>query len=121
MSSFGNLSICCGCMFSGKTSWLMQQYKKYSYIGKKITVVNYDQDQRYHNSLLSTHDKIMIPCIQAHKLKDVYQEMIESDVILINEGHAYEYDGGKKKKFVAEIETEKAAKKEDLVDKPAEE
>ena len=41
--------------------------------------------------------------------------------ILINEGHAYEYDGGKKKKFVAEIETEKAAKKEDLVDKPAEE
>ena len=41
--------------------------------------------------------------------------------ILINEGHAYEYDGGKKKKFVAEIEIEKAAKKEDLVDKPAEE
>ena len=39
----------------------------------------------------------------------------------IEEGHAYEYDGGKKKKFVAEIETEKAAKKEDLVDKPAEE
>ena len=41
--------------------------------------------------------------------------------ILMDEGHAYEYDGGKKKKFVAEIEIEKAAKKEDLVDKPAEE
>jgi len=41
--------------------------------------------------------------------------------ILINEGHAYEYDGGKKKKFVAEIENEKAGKKQDLVDKPAEE
>ena len=41
--------------------------------------------------------------------------------ILINEGHAYEYDGGKKKKFVAEIEEEKAGKKEDKVDKPAEE
>ena len=27
--------------------------------------------------------------------------------ILINEGHAYEYDGGKKKKFVAEIEMRK--------------
>ncbi len=40
---------------------------------------------------------------------------------LIAEGHAYEYDGGKKKKFIAEIETEKAAKKEDLIDKPAEE
>ena len=41
--------------------------------------------------------------------------------ILIAEGHAYEYYGGKKKKFISEIETEKAAKKEDLIDKPAEE
>ena len=41
--------------------------------------------------------------------------------ILIDEGHAYEYDGGKKKKFISEIKEEKAAKKEDLVDKPAEE
>ena len=41
--------------------------------------------------------------------------------LLKENGHAYEYDGGKKKAFVAEIETEKAAKKEDLVDKPAEE
>ena len=41
--------------------------------------------------------------------------------LLKENGHAYEYDGGKKKAFVSEIETEKAAKKEDLVDKPAEE
>ena len=41
--------------------------------------------------------------------------------ILINEGHAYEYDGGKKKKFIAEIKEEKDAKKKALVDKPAEE
>ena len=47
--------------------------------------------------------------------------LISINDILIAEGHAYEYDGGKKKKFVAEMETEKAAKKEDLVDKPAEE
>ena len=47
--------------------------------------------------------------------------LVSINDILINEGHAYEYDGGKKKAFVAEIETEKAAKKEDLVDKSAEE
>ena len=41
--------------------------------------------------------------------------------ILIAEGHAYEYQGGKKKDFAAEIAKEKAAKKEDLIDKPAEE
>ena len=47
--------------------------------------------------------------------------LVSINDILINEGHAYEYGGGKKKKFVSEIETEKAAKKEDLIDKPAEE
>jgi len=47
--------------------------------------------------------------------------LVSINDILINEGHAYEYGGGKKKKFVSEIETEKAAKKKDLVDKPAEE
>ena len=47
--------------------------------------------------------------------------LISVNDILIAEGHAYEYDGGKKKKFVAEIENEKAGKKQDLVDKPAEE
>ena len=47
--------------------------------------------------------------------------LVSINDILINEGHAYEYDGGKKKKFVAEIEEEKAGKKEDKVDKPAEE
>lgn len=90
MNNVGHLSICCGCMFSGKTSWLMQQYKKYSYIGKTICVVNFDQDKRYHDSLLSTHDKVMIPCIQAHNLKYVYDKMKESDVVLINEGQFFD-------------------------------
>ena len=90
MNNSGYLSICGGCMFSGKTSWLLQQYKKYLYIGKKISVVNFDQDKRYHDSLLSTHDKVMIPCIQARKLTDVYEQMQSSDVILINEGQFFE-------------------------------
>ena len=33
---WGYLSICCGCMFSGKTSWLMQQHKKYEFINKNL-------------------------------------------------------------------------------------
>ena len=86
----GYLSICCGCMFSGKTSWLMQQYKKYKFINKSIAVVNFDQDKRYHNSLLSTHDKQMIPCLQAHLLEDVMDDLINADVILINEGQFFQ-------------------------------
>ena len=85
----GHLSICCGCMFSGKTSWLMDQFKKYSYIGKKTAVINYADDKRYDNSQLSTHDKKMIPCIQSYLLKNVYNEMEKADVILINEGQFF--------------------------------
>ena len=51
--------------------------------------------------------------------------LVSINDILIAEGHAYDYHGGKKKDFKAEakkeIDAEKAAKKEDLVDKPAEE
>lgn len=86
----GYLSICGGCMFSGKTSWLMQQYKKYTYIGKSVSVINYDADKRYHDKLLSTHDKQMIPCVQAKTLKEIYQDLIHVDVILINEGQFFD-------------------------------
>jgi micrococcal nuclease len=47
--------------------------------------------------------------------------LVSINDILINEGHAYEYSGGKKKDFKAEIAKEKAAKSADLVDKSAEE
>ena len=47
--------------------------------------------------------------------------MVSINDILINEGHAYHYEGGKKKDFEAEMAKEKAAKSADLVDKPAEE
>jgi len=47
--------------------------------------------------------------------------LVSINDILIAEGHAYEYHGGKKKDFEKEIAKEKAAKKEDLIDKPAEE
>ena len=47
--------------------------------------------------------------------------LVSINDILINEGHAYHYEGGKKKDFEAEMAKEKAAKSADLVDKPAEE
>ncbi len=47
--------------------------------------------------------------------------LVSINDILIAEGHAYNYHGEKKKDFKAEIAKEKAAKKEDMVDKPAEE
>ena len=83
----GYLEIILGPMFSGKTTALIQQYKKYTYIGKRVVVINYQGDTRYHDSLLSTHDKIMIPCIFSDNLAAV--NVGEKDVILINEGQFF--------------------------------
>jgi thymidine kinase len=85
----GYLEIWLGPMFSGKTTQLIQTYKKYAYIGKQVVVVNYAEDRRYHDTMLSTHDKIMIPCIQSHSLVDIRDRLTAADVIIINEGQFF--------------------------------
>lgn len=87
--SRGYLELILGPMFSGKTTRLVQHYKKFSYIGRKVAVINYADDTRYHDSLLSTHDKIMIPCIFTRTLGEVKETTDAADVILINEGQFF--------------------------------
>ena len=42
----GYLELILGPMFSGKTTQIIQHYKSYSYIGKKVAVINYAEDKR---------------------------------------------------------------------------
>jgi thymidine kinase len=93
----GYLEMFLGSMFSGKTTQLIQIYKMHKYIGKKVAVINYSGDTRYGSDILSTHDQIMIPCIMANKLgelwnnsSDSYNFINDADVILINEGQFFE-------------------------------
>ena len=93
----GFLGIILGSMFSGKTSRLIQIYKSHSYIGKKIAVINHSSDIRYTDTMLSTHDKTMIPCLFISDLKDAWQNtespfynlLKQSDTILINEAQFF--------------------------------
>ena len=91
IQSEGYLEIAIGPMFSGKTTHLIQAYKKYTYIGKRVIVLNYAEDKRYHDTMLSTHDKIMIPCMQTTRIEDVWSqnEFMNSQVVLINEGQFF--------------------------------
>ena len=68
----GYLEIIKGPMFSGKTTRLLELYKKYKFCGINTLVINYSKDNRYSDSMLSSHDKIMIPCLKAMKLADVW-------------------------------------------------
>ena len=86
----GYLEIFIGPMFSGKTSKLIELYKQYSFCNIPLAVINHSSDTRYDDTMLSTHDKIMIPCIQTPNLSLVTNDMDNVDVILINEGQFFE-------------------------------
>jgi thymidine kinase len=86
------LEIIVGPMFSGKTSKLLDIYKQCTFCSIPVAVINHSSDTRYHETMLSSHDKQMIPCIQSNKLADIYDlDAVKSAyIILINEGQFFE-------------------------------
>ena len=100
------LELILGPMFSGKTSKLLELYKQFTFCNINVAVINHCSDKRYDDTMLSTHDKQKIPCIQTDKLsnvwnyqnlEDIYDEtkgknhliLRNSSVILINEGQFF--------------------------------
>lgn len=82
------LEIIIGPMYSGKTSKLIEIYKQCKFCNIPVIVINHSFDKRYHDSMLSSHDKNMIPCIQTTNLLSLD---IKDDIkiILINEGQFF--------------------------------
>lgn len=69
----GKLTLVCGPMYAGKTSHLISTYEKHK---AHAIVINYCDDNRYSETMLSTHDKLMIPCIKVRNLADI-ENMLE--------------------------------------------
>lgn len=100
-----SLKLYIGPMYSGKTSKLIEIYKQCSFCNIPVIVINHSSDTRYHDSMLSTHDKNMIPCIQANTLSEIWNhkdvnstfnntsfthlKIRTAEVILINEGQFF--------------------------------
>jgi len=90
----GYLELILGPMFSGKTSTLKKIYDQCMYCSIPIMVINYSGDKRYSSEdVMSTHDKIMIPCIMANSIIEIMENHSEkvsnAEVILINEGQFF--------------------------------
>jgi len=94
MSNTAYLEIILGCMFSGKSSKLVEIYKQCKFCNISVAVINHSIDNRYDDELLSTHDQIKIPCIKTERLFDIHRikdktEVERSSVILINEAQFF--------------------------------
>jgi thymidine kinase len=102
----GYLELIIGPMFSSKTSTLLEIYKQCNFCNIPVSIINHTIDNRYHDTMLSSHDKVMAPCLQAKNLNDIWtrEGWIESgnnsdifankllrnaEVILINEGQFF--------------------------------
>lgn len=92
----GYLEIILGPMFSGKTSKILEIYKQCIFSNIPVVAINHSSDTRYSETMISTHDKQMIPCIQTDKLynlnedQELYGKLLDCKVILINEGQFFE-------------------------------
>ena len=93
MTEEGYLGLFMGCMYSGKTSRLIAIYHECKQTGKSVCVINYAGDTRYHAELMSSHDRVMIPCTKVLNIYDVFKNnkklLEETDVFLINEGQFF--------------------------------
>ena len=83
------LELIIGPMFSGKTSRLVDIYKQCKFCNIQVAVINHCIDDRYHDTLLSTHDKVMIPCIKTDNLTKILTNIQDAQVIIINEGQFF--------------------------------
>lgn len=91
----GYLELILGPMWSGKTSLLLTYYRQFCFCKTKVCVINFKADDRYSETMLSTHDKQMIPCIIGFSMEEIMQipenaeKINECNVILINEGQFF--------------------------------
>jgi thymidine kinase len=89
------LEIILGSMFSGKTSRLVEIFKQCTFCNIPIIVINHANDDRYDNMMLSTHDRVKIPCMKTENLMDLFKKeecnncIENSEVILVNEGQFF--------------------------------
>ena len=100
------LELIIGPMYSSKSTMLLEIYKKCKFCNIQVIIINHSIDTRYHESMVSTHDKIMAPCIQTTKLTSIWDyndieskfnekgenhiKLRTANVILINEGQFFE-------------------------------
>ena len=78
--STGYLELIIGPMYSGKTSKLLEIYKQCKFCDISVCVINHSLDKRYHDSMLSSHDKAMIPCLNIENIYDLWFNNGEIDL-----------------------------------------
>lgn len=87
----GSIHIILGCMYSGKTTYLIAEYQKYKMKGIQCICINHSFDPSSgRQNVLKSHDGKEIPTISITDFNELDNSVIESTkVILINEAQFF--------------------------------
>jgi thymidine kinase len=77
-------------MFASKTTVLLGRMRRVQWANKPVLLIKYASDQRYHPTMLSTHDKSMTEALPMSKLGEVPDEIVSAaHSIFIDEGSMF--------------------------------
>jgi len=80
--NYGSIEVVCGCMFSGKTTKLIELVEECNKNGQKVQVFNSSLDKRYTTKGIATHDLKKISAVHITKAEDAL-ELVEKDTDVV--------------------------------------
>jgi thymidine kinase len=90
IKSVGSINIILGPMFSGKSTELIKNIRKYTHKKKRTILIKYSFDNRYSLAeTVVTHDKYEHPACNAKTLTEMKDIFKDYDVIGIDEGQFF--------------------------------
>ena len=93
INEIGHLTLILGPMFAGKTTYLLNEIKKYEKrynSSDEILVINHSIDNRYETDKISSHNREVYPCLKKRNLKEITSpELKGKRLIIIDEGQFF--------------------------------
>lgn len=84
------LSIIIGPMFSGKSSYLIENINKCLEDNKKIIVINHNIDKRYNDvNHITNHNKVSVECISLYSISELFLYCIKENINLDKIDHLF--------------------------------
>lgn len=89
MIKHGSIALILGCMFSGKTSELINRYNRYTIGGKSCIMIKHSHDNRYSSEQIVTHDGINVVAEICEHLYEMDRKVDKYDAVFIDEIQFY--------------------------------
>ncbi|KAI6204449.1 Thymidine kinase, cytosolic [Aphelenchoides besseyi] len=68
----------------------LRQCRRHTLAKRRVVIVKYKKDTRYDDVMICTHDSLKMDGLRAIRLDDVWDKLMDSDVIGIDEGQFFE-------------------------------